>query len=156
MNQKVLTIAAVLLLLSVPLAAQQRGQRGAAPPPTAKATAPIDLTGYWTAVISEDWHTRMLTAPKNDMGSGTFPIQAGGRGVGQSNIPWNAEGRRVVGAWDPSKDEAEGNQCKSYGAAGIMRQRVLVHPQENRPGKVTRPPNGRFSAAAATGQRAEI
>jgi hypothetical protein len=127
MNQRVLMIAAALLLLSAPLAAQQRGQRGAAPPPTAKAMAPIDLTGYWTAVISEDWHTRMLTAVKNDMGSGTFPIQAGGRGAGQSNIPWNAEGRRVVAAWDPAKDDAEGNQCKAYGAAGIMRQPTRLH-----------------------------
>jgi hypothetical protein len=127
MNYKRLTIVIALLSLSMTLAAQQRGQRGAAPPPSAKAMAPIDLTGYWTAVITEDWHTRMLTAPKNDMGSGTFPIQAGGRGAGQSNIPWNAEGRRVVMAWDPAKDEAEGNQCKAYGAAGIMRQPTRLH-----------------------------
>src|SRR5205814_9859323 len=86
MNHRTFTIVAALLLLSMPLAAQQRGQRGAGPPPTAKSMAPIDLTGYWTAVISEDWHTRMLTAVKNDMGSGTFPIQAGVRGARQSNI----------------------------------------------------------------------
>ena len=120
MNHRVLMIVAALLLLSVTLTAQQ-GQRGG-PPPTAKAMAPIDLTGNWTAVITEDWHTRMLTAIKNDMGSGTFPVQFGGRGVGQSNIPWNNEGRRVVAAWDPAKDEAEGNQCKAYGAPGVMRQ----------------------------------
>src|SRR5262245_66530069 len=118
MNQKALTIVAALLLLSVPLSAQQRGQRGAAPPPTAKSIAPIDLTGYWTAVITEDWHTRMLTAVKNDMGSGTFPIQAGGRGAGQSNIPWNAEGRRVVMAWDPAKDEAERSEERRVGKEG--------------------------------------
>src|SRR3954469_1406237 len=120
--RRILIIVAALLSLSMPLAAQQRGGQRGGPPPTAKANAPIDLTGYWTAVITEDWHTRMLTSPKNDMGSGTFPIQAGGRGAGQSNIPWNAEGRRVVMAWDPARDEAEGNQCKAYGAGGIMRQ----------------------------------
>ena len=38
-----------------------RGGRGG-PPPTAKASAPIDLTGYWTAVITEDWHP--CPAPK--------------------------------------------------------------------------------------------
>ena len=27
-----------------------------------KATAPIDLTGYWVSLITEDWRTRMLTA----------------------------------------------------------------------------------------------
>ena len=30
-------------------------------------------------------------------------------------------------AWDPAKDEAEGNQCKSYGAAAIMRVPTRVH-----------------------------
>jgi len=29
--------------------------------------------------------------------------------------------------WDPAKDEAEGNQCKAYGAAGIMRQPTRLH-----------------------------
>jgi hypothetical protein len=103
----------------------QQGARGA--PPTARASAPIDLTGYWTAVITEDWHTRMLTAPRGDMGSGTFATQAGGRGVGGGNIPFNAEGRRVMSQWDPAKDEAEGNQCKAYGAAGILRQPTRLH-----------------------------
>ena len=52
--------------------AQGRGGRGGAPaaPPTARAVAPIDLTGYWTAVITEDWHVRMLTAPRGDFGVG--------------------------------------------------------------------------------------
>ena len=126
MNHRTLLILAALLLPSIPVTAQQ-AQRGGGPPPTAKSIAPIDLTGYWTAVISEDWHTRMLTAVKSDMGSGTFPVQFGGRGVGQSNIPWNNEGRRVVAAWDPARDEAEGNQCKAYGAAGIMREPTRLH-----------------------------
>src|SRR5258706_10745494 len=53
-----------------------RGGRGA-PPPVAKAAAPIDVTGYWTAVITEDWHERMVTAPKGDFGSGTPGATAG-------------------------------------------------------------------------------
>ena len=36
----------------------QAGRGRGAAPPTAKALAPIDLTGYWTAVITEDWHVR--------------------------------------------------------------------------------------------------
>src|SRR5881628_1108096 len=80
-----LQLLLALACLFLPSILHAQGARGA--PPTAKATAPIDLTGYWTAVITEDWHTRMLTALKNDMGSGTFPVQAGGRGAGQSNIP---------------------------------------------------------------------
>jgi hypothetical protein len=36
-------------------------------------------------------------------------------------IPINAEGKKVADTWDPAKDEAAGEQCKSYGAAAIMR-----------------------------------
>lgn len=36
-------------------------------------------------------------------------------------VPLNPEGRRVADAWDPAKDEAEGQQCRSYGAAALMR-----------------------------------
>jgi hypothetical protein len=35
--------------------------------------------------------------------------------------------RAVLEAWDPAKDEAEGNQCKAYGAAAIMRVPTRVH-----------------------------
>src|SRR5207248_3107869 len=71
MKQGAWAIAGVLWWICVApsLHAQERGGRGG-PPATAKARAPIDLTGYWTAVITEDWHTRMLTAPKGDFGSG--------------------------------------------------------------------------------------
>ena len=37
-----------------------------APPPGPKASAPIDLTGYWVSLVTEDWRYRMLTAPKGD------------------------------------------------------------------------------------------
>ena len=44
-----------------------------------------------------------------------------------TSAPLNAEGRRVTDAWDPAKDEAEGNQCKAYGAGGIMRMPERLH-----------------------------
>jgi hypothetical protein len=72
---------------------------------TPKAQAPIDLTGYWVSLITEDWRIRMLTAPKGDYYS----------------LPLNAEGRKVADQWDPAKDIAEGKQCMGYGAPGIMR-----------------------------------
>jgi hypothetical protein len=87
-----------------------QGGRGG-PPPTAKASAPIDLTGYWTAGITEDWHVRMLTP------------EGGGRG----RIPYKAQAAKSAPKWDPAKDEAEGNQCKAYGAPGIMRQPTHLH-----------------------------
>ena len=36
-------------------------------------------------------------------------------------IPLNAEGRKIGESWDPAKDEAAGEQCRAYGAGGIMR-----------------------------------
>ena len=70
---RVIAVALVCLaggvLLQADLWAQGRGGQ-ASPPPTAKAIAPIDLTGYWTAVITEDWHVRMLMPSKGDFGSG--------------------------------------------------------------------------------------
>jgi hypothetical protein len=47
----------------------------------------------------------MVTPPKGDFAS----------------IPLNDEGERVGNLWDPVKDEAAGEQCKSFGAAAITR-----------------------------------
>jgi hypothetical protein len=70
-----------------------------------RATAPIDLTGYWVSPIFEDWKLRMVTPDP-----GVF-----------DGIPLNAEGTRVGEAWDPAADEAAGDTCKAYGAPAIMR-----------------------------------
>src|SRR5215831_14208274 len=88
-------------------------------PVTAKASAPIDLTGYWTAVLTEDWHVRMLTADKGDFGSGppgavsqivTGKVGAGANPAKDGNIPYNVKGAEAALAWDAAKDEAAGNQ----------------------------------------------
>jgi len=89
----------------------QRGRGDEAARPTPQATAPIDLTGYWVSVVTEDWRYRMVTPPKGDYAS----------------VPLNAEGRKAADVWDPAKDEASGNQCKSYGAANIMRVPGRLH-----------------------------
>jgi len=88
----------------------QRGGRGG-PPPAARDAAAIDLTGYWVSVITEDWKLRMVTPPR-----GTFDA-----------IPLNAEGRRVGNEWDPAKDQAAGEQCKAYGAGGLLRLPGRLH-----------------------------
>src|ERR1700704_1095378 len=77
----------------------------------AKPSAPVDLTGYWVSIVTEDWRYRMVTPVKSD-----YP-----------SIPLNPEGRKVADAWDPAKDEGAGNQCKSYGIGNIMRQPGRVH-----------------------------
>lgn len=112
-----------------------RGGRGG-PPPTAKASAPIDLTGYWTAVITEDWHLRMQTAPKGDFGVGApgAVVLPGGAAYGLGpnpsdggNIPYKTKGGQAAMKWDPAKDEADGNQCRAYGAPGVMRLPTHLH-----------------------------
>jgi len=118
-----------------PAVAQTQG-RGGGPPPTAKASAPIDLTGYWTAVVTEDWHVRMLTPSRGDFGSGVAGtienpgvgfVGAGPNPAAQGNIPYNAAAAQTAMKWDPAKDEAEGNACKAYGAPGIMRLPTHLH-----------------------------
>ncbi len=101
--------AAPCVLLSGILWAQ--GQGGPAPSPTPLASAPVDLTGYWVSVITEDWRFRMVTPPKGDFAS----------------VPLNAEGVRVAKEWDPAKDIAAGEQCRVFSAAGIMRMPVRLH-----------------------------
>ena len=78
---------------------------------TAKASAPVDMTGYWVSYVTEDWRFRMVTPRKGDYQS----------------VPMNAEARKVADAWDPAADEAAGNQCKAYGAAAIMRVPARFH-----------------------------
>jgi hypothetical protein len=87
------------------LSAQGPPQAPAGAARSPRATAPIDLTGNWVSIVTEDWRYRMVTPAKGDYAS----------------VPINAEGRRVADTWDPAKDEAAGEQCRSYGAAGIMR-----------------------------------
>ena len=52
-----------LLAAQAGLLAQGRGGRVVARRRrrTPKAAAPIDLTGYWVSVVTEDWRYRMVT-----------------------------------------------------------------------------------------------
>jgi len=43
------------------------------------------------------------------------------------SIPLNAEGVRVANSWDAAKDEAAGDQCRAYGAPGVMRAPGRLH-----------------------------
>src|SRR5438552_3782045 len=108
-------MAALSLALAPSLHAQQRGQRGQrGGPQTGRSTAAADLTGYWVSVVTEDWEFRMLTPPKGEFG-------------GLGSIPINDAGRKAAESWDPAKDEAAGEQCRSYGAPAIMRVPGRLH-----------------------------
>jgi hypothetical protein len=109
MRRTFLILAAAWLAASLGFA-QGRG-RGRGPAQSPKAAAPIDMTGWWVSVVTEDWRYRMVTPPKGAYGG----------------VPMNAESRKLAEAWDPAKDEAAGQQCKSYGAAGVMRLPGRLH-----------------------------
>src|SRR5262249_30706726 len=81
-----LCVAAGLLLLPSPnfVHAQRGGGdggrgngRGASAAQTGQAGAPVDLTGYWVALVTEDWRWRMVTPKKGDFPS--IPLNNLGR-----------------------------------------------------------------------------
>lgn len=115
MRWVILITSAVTALAAAIPAVGQRGPRGGpgGAGGGARQSAAIDLTGYWVSVVTEDWKFRMVTPAKGDFEA----------------IPYTAEGRRVGERWDPAKDEASGEACKAYAAAGIMRMPGRLHIQ---------------------------
>jgi hypothetical protein len=107
--------ALYVLILFIAVRFQAAAQRGApavpAAPATAQGSATSDLSGYWVRLVTEDWRWLMVVPPKGDVSS----IGGGAMGV------LNPAGTAAANAWDPAKDEAEGNQCKGYGAGAISR-----------------------------------
>ena len=55
---------------------------------SAKASAPIDITGYWVAYVTEDWRFRMVTPRKGDY----------------QNVPMTEQARKLADAWDPAAE----------------------------------------------------
>ncbi len=101
-------VTAVLLAtagLHTPLEAQRGGRGGPPAPPSPRGAAPVDLTGQWVSLITEDWRYRQFTPSKGDYGA----------------LPLLPAARKIADGWDPAGDEAAGEQCKAYGAAGVMR-----------------------------------
>src|SRR5690606_22004390 len=86
-------VAAGMLAMPVPATAQQDDARG---------SAPIDLTGWWVSVVTEDWRWRMVTPAKGDYAS----------------VPLTDEGVRVAGEWGPG---AVADACMPFGAPALMR-----------------------------------
>ena len=101
------------LSMAVDASAQGRGGggQGGGAPQSGRAGAIKDLTGYWVSVVAEHWHLRMMVPPKGDV----------------TMLPVNAEARRITNQWDPAKDEAAGEACRSYGAPTIMRVPGRLH-----------------------------
>jgi len=116
--RRLATAVALVIAVCAPAhisAEPQRGRGAGDQPATPKSQAPagtlLDLTGYWVSVVTEDWRYRMMTMPKGE----------------HPGMPLNAEGNRVANAWDPANDDAAGEQCRAYGAAGVMRLPGRIH-----------------------------
>ncbi|MBV9504177.1 MAG: hypothetical protein JO323_04140, partial [Acidobacteriia bacterium] len=104
-------LSALVITAALPLGAQPQAAGRGGPPPTPKAMAPMDLTGYWVSVVNEDWRFRMVVPPPGDY----------------NGVPMTAESRKVADAWDPAKDEASGDLCKAFGAPALLRQPGHLH-----------------------------
>ena len=74
-------------------------------PASAQEGAPVDLTGQWVALVTEDWRWRMVTPPKGDYAS----------------VPLTPAGKAAADEWDLATDNAAELQCKPYGVGGLSR-----------------------------------
>ena len=83
------------------------------PPPKGPAQdiAPFDMTGYWVAIVNEDWRLRMTTPPKDDF----------------SGVPLNNAGLAKAHEWDPHRDTTAKDACKYYGAPALMHIPERLH-----------------------------
>jgi hypothetical protein len=105
-------LAMLLALASVVTAVPTAAQPPPAPPDTRspRERAPIDVTGQWVAIVTEDWRWRMVTPPVGDTES----------------LPVNARARMAAAEWDLERDTAEGNLCRAFAGPGLMRQPTRI------------------------------
>ncbi len=113
-------LVGIVLVSSMAMAAAQRG--GPPAPQAPRLAAPIDVTGYWVPLITEDWRYRIVTPPAGDF----------------TSIPISPAGRKAATSWDPARDEAAGEQCRGYGVGGVMRLpgRIRISWQDDRTLKI--------------------
>jgi hypothetical protein len=108
-------LTAVCLVVGVAFSsAYCRGaESGATAPETksARAIAPVDLSGYWVSVVTQDWRFRM-TVP----GKGEY-----------AGIPINERAKAAADAFDGEKEEKAGHACDAYGAGLVMRNPGRLH-----------------------------
>jgi hypothetical protein len=111
MIPRLTTLALAISLAASPALAQRGRGAGAGAAQTPRAAAPIDLTGYWVSVVTEDWRYRMVTPAKGDY----------------QGVPMTPDARKVADGWDPDKEEASADRCKSYGAPALLRVPGRLH-----------------------------
>ena len=78
-----MVVAVVTQAFAPRVEAQRGGPAGPPAPITPRASAPIDLTGQWVSLVTEDWRYRQFT-PKGDYGS----------------LPLLPAARKIADSWD--------------------------------------------------------
>jgi hypothetical protein len=106
-------VALVTVVLAATCGIVARAQRGGPPGAarTPQQAAPIDLTGYWVSLVTEDWRFRVVTPAKGDY----------------TSVPLNPAGRKIADSWNPAQDAAAGESCRAYGVGGVMRLPGRLH-----------------------------
>lgn len=99
-----IALAAAIVLAAAAASAQQASQTG-------RATAPFDITGYWVSLVTDDWRYRMQVPPRGNV----------------DYLPVTPAAVAAANAWEPAADEAKGELCRAYGAAGVMRLPTRLH-----------------------------
>ena len=110
MVRTISTVVAVVVLGSPILHAQPLFGLPPAPPGIPRTVAPVDLTGVWVSVVTEDWRWRMMTPAPGDY----------------AGVPLTDAGRALADQWDWERDAASGEACRGYAAPAIMRQPTRV------------------------------
>ncbi|HTT06957.1 MAG TPA: hypothetical protein VMF64_16885 [Steroidobacteraceae bacterium] len=106
-----LAVGALALLGYAPSPLRAQAPAAAKPAPTPRAQAPIDPTGYWVSLITQNWQYRMVVP---------------GRGE-YADIPLNDKAKKFADAWSAAADTAAGKACEAYGAAVLMRNPERLH-----------------------------
>jgi hypothetical protein len=82
----------------------------------AQTNAPVDFTGTWVSVVTEDWVLRMVTPRKGDV----------------SNLPLTQAAQDATTRADMAAVQRSGHACDAYGAPVVMREpgRVRISWQD--------------------------
>lgn len=102
----VATVAAFVTALALGTAhTRAQAPAGAPAQGMAQRFAPVDLTGTWVSIVTEDWAVRMIPPPKGDFES----------------LPLTRAAQDAANAADMTQVQAAGRACEAYGAPAIMR-----------------------------------
>jgi hypothetical protein len=100
--------AAALIVASVGQRSSLRAQ--------GQANAPVDFTGTWVSIVTEDWIERMVTPRKGDF----------------ANLPLTQSAQDAAQRADMAAVQRSGRACEAYGAPVVMREpgRVRISWQD--------------------------